>query len=95
MARRRPGAPLPGPARPLLAQLSVDVLDEVVQLYDQAVSSTDHRAERKVEEQLVARAKASEDRLCLLDELLSVLTDPQVPDDAVGARLRKGSAWTG
>jgi TnpA family transposase len=66
------------------------VLDEVVQLYDQAVSATDHRAERKVEEQLVTKAKASEDRLGLLDELLSVLTDPQVPDEAVGTRLRGG-----
>src|SRR5208282_5140983 len=74
----------------LVAQFAVDVLDEVVQLYDQAVSATDHRAERKVEEQLVARAKASEGRLGLLDELLSVLTDPQVPDEAVGARLRGG-----
>jgi hypothetical protein len=74
----------------LVAQLSVDVLDEVVQLYDQAVSATDHRAERKVEEQLVTKAKASEDRLGLLDELLSVLTDPQVPDEAVGTRLRGG-----
>jgi TnpA family transposase len=74
----------------LLAQCAVDVLDEVVQLYDQAVSSTDHRAERKVEEQLAARAKASEDRLGLLDELLVVLTDPEVPDEAVGTRLRGG-----
>lgn len=74
----------------LLAQCAVDVLDEVVQLYDQAVSATDHRAERKLEEKLAARAKASEDRLGLLDEVLSVLTNLDVADEAVGALLRGG-----
>ncbi len=72
----------------LVAQCAVEVLDEVVQLYDQTLSSTDHRAERKLEEKLAARAKASEDRLGLLDEVLSVLTDPDVADEAVGAMLR-------
>jgi len=74
----------------LLAQCAVDVLDEVVQLFDQAVSATDHRAERKLEEKLATRAKASEDRLGLLDEVLSVLTNPDVADEAVGALLRNG-----
>ena len=74
----------------LLAQCAVDVLDEVVQLYDQAVSATDHRAEHKLEEKLAARAKASEDRLGLLDEVLSVLTNPDVADEAVGSLLRSG-----
>lgn len=72
----------------LLAQCDIDVLDEVVQFYDQALSSTDHRAERKLEEKLAARARASEDRLALLDEMLSVLADPAVPDEAVGHLLR-------
>ncbi len=74
----------------LLAQCAVEVLDEVVQLYDQAVSATDHRAERKLEEKLASRAKASEDRLGLLDEVLSVLTNPDIADEAVGALLRSG-----
>lgn len=74
----------------LLSQCAIDVLDEVVQLYDQAVSATDHRVEHKLEEKLAARAKASEDRLGLLDEVLSVLTDPDVADEAVGALLRGG-----
>jgi hypothetical protein len=74
----------------LVTQCALDVLDEVVQLYDQAISATDHRAERKLEEQLAARARASEDRLGLLDELLAVLTNPEIPDEQVGARLRGG-----
>jgi len=72
----------------LLAQCAVDVLDEVVQLYDQAVSTTDHRAERKLEEKLADRARASEGRLGLLEEVLSVLADSEVPDEAVGSLLR-------
>jgi TnpA family transposase len=74
----------------LLAQCAVDVLDEVVQLYDQAVSATDHRAERKLEEKLAGRAKASDDRLGLLDEMLSVLTNSDIADEAIGALLRGG-----
>ena len=54
------------------------------------MSATDHRAEHKLEEKLAARAKASEDRLGLLDEVLSVLTNPDVADEAVGALLRGG-----
>jgi len=72
----------------LLQETAVDVLDEVVQLYDQAVSSVEGRAERKLEERLVARAKASEGRLALMDEMLAVVCDPAVPDDEVGAILR-------
>jgi hypothetical protein len=34
----------------LVAQCAVEVLDKVVQLFDQALSATDHRAERKLEE---------------------------------------------
>jgi hypothetical protein len=74
----------------LVAQCAVEVLDEVVQLFDQALSATDHRAERKLEEKLAERAKASEDRLGLLEEMLAVLTDPDVADEAVGGRLRGG-----
>lgn len=64
----------------LVSQCAVDVLDEVVQLFDQAVLATDHRAERKLEEKLAARAKASEDRLGLLDEVLSVGGRRRGPD---------------
>ena len=61
----------------VLAQSATDVLDEVVQLFDQAISARDSRAERRMLEQLAERGKAGEDRQALLDELLAIVTDPR------------------
>ncbi|MFD8964233.1 hypothetical protein ACFV0C_04400 [Streptomyces sp. NPDC059568] len=57
----------------LLALSAVDVLDSVVQLFDQALSSSESRARIKLRDELAERAKLSEDRLALLDEILPVL----------------------
>ncbi|WP_190816460.1 DUF4158 domain-containing protein [Saccharopolyspora pogona] len=73
-----------------LAECAVEVLDEVVQMFDQAISGTENRARRKLDELLAQRARASEDRLSLLEEILTVATDPDVPDVEVGMRLRSG-----
>src|SRR5260370_14924335 len=62
----------------VLQQTAVDVLDEVVQLYDQAVSSAEGRAARKLTERLVGPAKASQGRLALIDAILSVVFHPAV-----------------
>jgi len=74
----------------LLAQSATDVLDEVVQLFDQAVSARETRARHKTDQQLVERAKAGEDRQALLDAILPVLLDPAIPDEQVGGLLRAG-----
>jgi hypothetical protein len=72
----------------LLAQSSVDVLDSVVQLFDQTLSGSESRARIKLRDELAERAKLSEDRLALLDEILPVLADAGIPDEAVGTLLR-------
>jgi hypothetical protein len=54
----------------LLAQSAVDVLDEVVQLFDQAVSARESRARHKLADQLAERAKRGEDKLALAEEIL-------------------------
>ncbi|EGX61065.1 MULTISPECIES: DUF4158 domain-containing protein [Streptomyces] len=72
----------------LLAQSAVDVLDSVVQLFDQTLSSSESRARIKLRDELAERAKLSEDRLTLLDEILPVLADAGIPDEAVGTLLR-------
>lgn len=72
----------------LLAQSSVDVLDSVVQLFDQTLSGSESRARTKLREVLAERAKLSEDRLALLEEILPVLADAGIPDEAVGPLLR-------
>ncbi len=60
----------------LLAQSAVDVLDEVVSLFDQAVSAREGKAERSMRDALAERGKAGEDRQALLDELLAVHRRP-------------------
>ncbi|MGW0828514.1 Tn3 family transposase [Streptomyces sp. NPDC002845] len=72
----------------LLAQSAVDVLDSVVQLFDQTLSGSESRARIKLRDELAERAKLSEDRLSLLEEILPVLADAGIPDEAVGTLLR-------
>ena len=72
----------------LLAQSAVDVLDEVVALFDQAISGRESRARHKLADQLAERAKTTEDKLALTEEILPVLADPAIPDEQVGGLLR-------
>lgn len=74
----------------LVAQSAVDVLDDTVALFDQAVSAREGRARRALTNRLAERAKASEERLALLDEILPVLVDVGIQDDEVGGMLRAG-----
>jgi TnpA family transposase len=74
----------------LVAESAVDLLDEVIQLFDQAVSARESRARHKTEEQLAERAKAGEDRHALLDAILPILLDTDIPDERVGSLLREG-----
>src|SRR5512135_315842 len=72
----------------VLAQSATDVLDEVVQLFDQAVSARESRARHRLDGQLAERARAGEDRQGLLDELLAILIDTSIPDEDVGGVIR-------
>ncbi|WP_296370991.1 Tn3 family transposase [Pseudonocardia sp.] len=73
----------------LLVQSATDVLDEVVALFDQAVSARESRARRKLTDQLAERARRGEDKLALAEEILPVLADPTIPDEQVGGLLRE------
>jgi TnpA family transposase len=73
----------------LVAQSAVDQLDEVVALFDQAVSARESRAKTKTDEALVERAKTGEVRQLLLQVILPVLADPAIPDEQVGGLLRE------
>ncbi|MEO7195939.1 MAG: Tn3 family transposase [Pseudonocardiaceae bacterium] len=73
----------------VVVQSAVDQLDEVVALFDQAVSARESRAKSKTDEALVERAKAGETRQGLLQVILPVLADPSVPDERVGGLLRE------
>jgi len=73
----------------LIAQSAVDVLDEVLLLFDQALSAREAVARAKMNEALAERAKGGENRQQLLDEILTIVLDPAVADDAVGSLLRE------
>jgi TnpA family transposase len=72
----------------LLSQSAADVLDEVIQLFDQAISSRESRARFKMIDELAERAKSGEDRQVLLDDLLTIVTDAAIPDAEIGALIR-------
>ena len=72
----------------LLAQTAVDVLDEVVLLFDQAISGRESAAQAKLADMLAERAKSGEDRQVLLDDMLAITLDPGITDEQVGALLR-------
>jgi hypothetical protein len=72
----------------VLAQSATDVLDETVQLFDQAISPRESKAERTMRDALAERGKAGEDRQALLDDLLAIITDTGVPDEKIGGLIR-------
>jgi TnpA family transposase len=77
-----------------LAETYVEVLDELVQLLDQALAGADSRARHELSQRLVDRAKAEADRARLLDEVLDVLADPAIPDEQAGRLVRERVGMT-
>lgn len=73
----------------LVAQSAVDVLDETLLLFDQAVSGRESAAKSKLTEALAERARGGEDRQALLDEILTIVLDPDVGDEQIGVLLRE------
>ena len=72
----------------LVAQSATDVLDEVVQLFDQALSARESKAAHKMRDALAERGRSGEDRQALLDAVLAIVADPAVPDERVGGLIR-------
>jgi TnpA family transposase len=72
----------------MVTQSAVDVLDEVLLLFDQALTGREAAAKSKMTEALAERARSGEDRQALLDDILRIVLDPDVSDDQVGGRLR-------
>lgn len=78
----------------VVAQSATEVLDEVVQLFDQAVSARESKATFTMRDALAERGRAGEDRQLLLDAILAIACDPDVADEQVGALLRgKPIGW--
>jgi len=71
-----------------LAAAHTDIVDEMVQLFDQAISGTDSRAHHQVAERRLAAAGADTERLVLLDDILEVVLDDDLDDTAAGSAVR-------
>ncbi|MGO9733665.1 DUF4158 domain-containing protein, partial [Mycobacterium sp.] len=71
-----------------VAETYVEVLDELVQLLDQALSGADSRARYELSQRVVERARTEIDRGRLLDEVLDILADPNVSDADAGRLVR-------
>jgi len=71
-----------------LAAAHTDIVDEMVQLFDQALSGTDSRARHQVAERRLAAAGADVERLVLLDDILEVVLDDDLDDTAAGSAVR-------
>ncbi len=68
-----------------LAETYVEVLDELVQMLDQALAGADSRARHELSQRVVDRARTEVERGRLLDEVLDVLADPAVPTSRSGS----------
>jgi hypothetical protein len=64
-------------------------LDETLLLFDQAVSGRESAAKSKLTEALAERARGGEDRQALLDEILTIVLDPDVGDEQIGVLLHE------
>ena len=71
-----------------VAETYVEVLDELVQLLDQALSGADSRARYELSQRVVERARTEIDRGRLLDEVLDILAGPNVSDADAGRLVR-------
>jgi hypothetical protein len=71
-----------------LAETYIEVLDELVQLLDQALAGADSRARYELSQRVVERARVEIDRGRLLDEVLDTLADPLVSDADAGRLVR-------
>lgn len=84
---------MPEPRRHLLlvaaiVELHTVITDEVVALFDRAITKIDNTARHGVDERNAAIAAADIQRLRLLDEIIAVIRNDDLDDDTVGRRLR-------
>jgi hypothetical protein len=80
LARREPARRYPI-LLTLITQSAIDVLDESLLLFDQALSGRESTARARLTEVLGERACGGENRQALLDDILRIVLDPEIGDD--------------
>jgi len=79
----------------VISQSAVDVLDEVLLLFDQALSGRESAARAKMTEALAERARGGESRQALLDDILRIVLDSGVSDEESAPGCAGTSATSG
>ena len=65
-----------------------DIIDEIVVMFDQSLSTLERRIRRLIRDDQVASAATDRDRLDLLDAIIDVALNPALDDIAVGRWIR-------
>ena len=64
----------------LLHETTIDLVDEIVDLFNRALKKTDSRSRRELEAWRVATAQATNEKVRLFSRLGRLVLDPDIPD---------------
>ena len=71
----------------LLHETTIDLVDEIVDLFNRALKKTDSRSRRELEAWRVATAQASNEKVRLFSRLGRLVLDPDIPDEQLRRRI--------
>ena len=71
----------------LLHETTLDLVDEIVDLFNRALKKTDSRSRRELEAWRVATAQASNEKVRLFSRLGRLVLDPDIPDEQMRRRI--------
>ena len=71
----------------LLHETTLDLVDEIVDLFNRALQKTDSRSRRELEAWRVATAQASNEKVRLFSRLGRLVLDPDIPDEQLRRRI--------
>ena len=76
----------------LLHETTLDLVDEIVDLFNRALKKTDSRSRRELEAWRVATAQATNEKVRLFSRLGRLVLDPDIPDEQLRRRIFEGAA---
>ena len=71
----------------LLHETTLDLVDEIVDLFNRALKKTDSRSRRELEAWRVATAQATNEKVRLFSRLGRLVLDPDIPDEPLRRRI--------
>ena len=71
----------------LLHETTLDLVDEIVDLFNRALKKTDSRSRRELEAWRVATAQATHEKVRLFSRLGRLVLDPDIPDEQLRRRI--------